>query len=164
MPTGNEVKMYMENRLPCTGIIIGDNSETAFTNPLFPGDTGGNRIDVADQLMVGRVEIEGIHKMLSGNEQNMQRSNRRDILNDNDLFIFENLLCRDLPLENPAENTIVHRLLLFVSIVQDLFTFYSFSRSLFHADKKFPVPFLSKKRRFRFAPYFEAELFSQRTD
>ena len=118
MPSGQEVKVDMKNRLSGTGIIIRDNPEATFGNSLFPGDSRCHRIDVPDQLIVGRIEVECVHKMFSRNEQKMERRDRRDILYDDNPLILKNLLCGECPLDYPAKYTIfIHQRLLFDIII-----------------------------------------------
>jgi hypothetical protein len=112
LPARHKVEMDMENRLTGARIVIGYNSETAFGKPLLPGKSGGDRIDMADQLMVGRFEIEGINKMFPRDNQKMEGRNRRNVFDDNHLVVFEDPGGGNFSLEYPAENAIFHGFLL----------------------------------------------------
>lgn len=101
-----EMKMNVEYRLAGAGIIVIDYPEPFFSNSVLPRYQGGHLKDMADEGIVLRVEIHSIYEMFPGNEQDVGRCNRRDILDGNDLFILINFLCGYFSLDDLAENTV----------------------------------------------------------
>jgi len=108
MATREQVKMNMKNRLAGPGVIVADDPEPFsrfFPLPRYPG---GHLIDMADEGIVRRIEIQGIYEMLSGDDKNMCRRNRRNVFNGYDLVILKDYSCGDLLPDNPAEETANH--------------------------------------------------------
>ena len=164
MPSGQEVKVDMKNRLSGTGIIIRDNPEAAFGNSLFTGDSRCHRIDVPDQLIVGRIEVECVHKMFSRNEQKMERRDRRDILYDDNPLILKNLFCGERTGYYPAkQTTFIHQRLLLTPLLSD-FIECSPLNPFPQVDEKFPVTLRPENGRFSLSFHLESQTFSQSAD
>lgn len=111
MTPREEMKMNMEHRLAGAGVIIIDYPEPFFRHSYFPRNQGCHLKDMADKGVVRRVEIQSIYEMFPGNEQNMRRCYRRNILNGDDQFILIDFLCGDFSLDDLAENTTVQKTL-----------------------------------------------------
>ena len=107
MTPREEVKMNMEYRLAGAGVIITDYPEPFFRHSLFPRKQGGYLKDMANEGIVFPVEIQGIYEMFPGDEQNMGRCDRRNVLDGDDQFILVNVLCGDFSFDDLAENTAV---------------------------------------------------------
>jgi len=65
------MEMDVKDRLTRAGIVIRDDAEAFFSNSFLTGYPGGNTVDVADQLIISRVEIKSVHKMLPGYDQDV---------------------------------------------------------------------------------------------
>ncbi len=107
--------MKVKNRLSSPGIVVGDDSEAAFRNPLLPGDPRSGPVDMADQRIIDLLKVQSIHHMLPRDNKEMKRCNRRDVLDDDQLIILKHLLRRDLPPYDPAKNAILQNFLLLIS-------------------------------------------------
>ena len=108
MTPREEMKMDMEYRLAGAGIIVVDYPEPFFRNSPVPRYPGGHLKNMADEGVVRRVEIQGIYEMFPGDEQNVGRRDRRNVLDGDDQFILKDFLCGDFSLDDLAENTTVH--------------------------------------------------------
>jgi hypothetical protein len=103
-----EMKVEMENRLSRPGIIIVNNPEAVVRHSLLPCNAGGHLEDVTHHGRVLLPKIQRIYGMLPGNNQQMQRSDRRYILYDNKMFILVYLPGRYLTSDNLAEYAFFH--------------------------------------------------------
>lgn len=95
----------MEDRLSGIGIIVCHQSEAALGKAPLSGDLRGDTMKMPDQLVVFRRQIECIYNMFSRYQQQMQRRCRVDILDNHQLFILADHLCRYLTGDYLAENT-----------------------------------------------------------
>ncbi len=83
--------MEMENRLPGPGIVVVYYPEAIRIHPFPARDVRGDPEDMTNNQGVFLLEIKGIYNMLSGNNQQMQRGNRRDILYNHKALILIDL-------------------------------------------------------------------------
>ena len=84
--------MNMKDRLPCSCIIIVDDSEPIFRDTQFIGEPGGNSENMPYQRNVCLLHIKGIDEMLFRYYQEMCRGNRRNVLDNDHLSILIHLL------------------------------------------------------------------------
>ena len=107
MAPRQEMKMNVEYRLAGAGVIIIDYPEPLFRYSPLSRNQCGHLKDMTDEGVVLKVEIQGVNEMLPGDEQNVRRCDRCNVLNGHDLLILINFLCGDFTLNDLAENTAV---------------------------------------------------------
>jgi hypothetical protein len=100
--------MEMENRLPGPGIVVVYYPEAILVHSFPARDVRSHPEGVTNNHGVFLLQIKGIYNMLSGNNQQMQRGDRRDILYDHKDLILIDLPGRYLTGNNPAENASFH--------------------------------------------------------
>lgn len=108
MPPRKDVKMDVKHRLPCTGVIVRHYPESAFGKTLLPCQRSGDLVDMADQFVVGWIEVKCVDKMLLWYDEKMYRRSRRDILHGNHPVILEYLFGGYLTTDDTAKDAILH--------------------------------------------------------
>jgi hypothetical protein len=102
------MKMDVKNRLAGAGIVVVDNSKPSCRDPFLMGNGSSFAEYMANQGIVLSFQIKGIYNVLFRHDEEVQRGNRRNILDDDDQVILVNLPCRDLSPDYPAKQAIFH--------------------------------------------------------
>jgi len=108
MPSGQKMKMDMEDRLPGVGIVIGDDPEARFRHPPLPRQTRRHHVDMADQLPVLRRDVETVDDMLPRDQEEMMRCLWGNILDGDDKVVFIDRLCGNGSGNDLAKYAVLH--------------------------------------------------------
>ena len=84
MPSGQKMKMNVENRLPGVGIGIGNDPEPRFRHSPFPRQLRRHHVDMADQFPIILRDVETVHNMFPRNQEEVVRGFGVKILNGDD--------------------------------------------------------------------------------
>jgi hypothetical protein len=96
----------MKHRLSGISIGVSHDPETAFVIAPLPGKFRGNPVEMSDQEVVFRLQIEGIGNMLSRDQQQMKRRYWIEVLYGHQLIILIDHFGRDFTGDYPAEKTV----------------------------------------------------------
>jgi hypothetical protein len=102
------MEMDVKYRLAGTGIVVVDNAKPSCRDPFLLGNGSGFAEYMADQGIVLSSQLKGIYNVLFRHDEEVQRRNRRNILDDDDQVILINLPCRDISPDYPAKQAIFH--------------------------------------------------------
>lgn len=100
--------MDVEHCLARPGIGIVDYSEAIFRHAVLPCNFGSNLEGAPNQKSILFPHFQRIDDMFPRYDQQVQRSDRRNILNDNKVFVFVDRAGGNLAGDNSAENTSIH--------------------------------------------------------
>src|SRR3972149_4162119 len=106
-----EMHMKVEDDLPAIFITVDNRSETSlsdaleFRNPLYSGQHGGQALELSG------LNVHKSRNMPFGNDDNVDRCCRVDVMESQYLVILVYLIARHLAFNNPAEYAIIHRTL-----------------------------------------------------